>query len=179
MAISSVSVDIAAPPKAVYDLYVDIGRVKEWQIGVREITATGPLDRPGTRWRTVYGWPFRVSGEVLAVEPAVRHVARYKEMLGLVTCVTTAHFAPAGAGTRLTVEFDATVAGGPIGRIFQKQVGGEMVATFSKEAARLKALAEAEANAPAALKPTLPLVESHEPDMAERVDEALAGFGER
>jgi uncharacterized protein YndB with AHSA1/START domain len=145
MGISSVSVDIAAPPQAVYDLYVDIGRVKEWQAGIKQITATGPLDRPGTRWRTVYGGPFRVSGEVLAVEPGVRHQGRATEMLGLVNCITTAHFAPAGAGTRLTVEFDATVAGGPFGRVFQKQVGSEMVATFGKDAARLKALAEAEA----------------------------------
>lgn len=144
MAGSSVSIDIAAPPQAVYDLYVDIGRVREWQAGIKEITSTGPLDRPGTRWRTVYGWPFRVDGEVLAVEPGVRHQSRARELLGFVTCTTTIRFEPVGPGTRLVAEFEYVVAGGPLGRAFEGQAGKEMVATFGKEAARLKALAEAE-----------------------------------
>jgi uncharacterized protein YndB with AHSA1/START domain len=142
MAKRSVTIEIGAPPMVVYDLWIDAGRFKEWQGGVKAVTASGSLADPGTRYRTTYGWPFRVSGEVLAVEPGVRHESRAKEMLGFVTCITTASFEPAGAGTRLTVEFDSTVAGGPIGRAIQGKVGEEMVGTFGKDAARLKALAE-------------------------------------
>lgn len=79
---------------------------------------------------------------MLAAEPRVRHVARYKEVLGFVTCITTASFEPARAGTRLIVEFESAVAGGPIGRVLQSKAGGEIVVMFAKDAARLKALAE-------------------------------------
>ena len=142
MAKRSVTIEIAAPPDAVYGLYTDLGRVREWQAGVKDATASGPLGERGTRWRTTYRWPVRVTGEILAVEPGVRHEQRVKEMLGFVTCIMTARFEATGAGTRLTVDFDASVPGGPLGRALSSKVGEEMVGTFGKDAARLKALAE-------------------------------------
>jgi uncharacterized membrane protein len=142
MAKGSFTIEIGAPPMVVYGLYVDASRFKEWQAGVKAVIASGSLDEPGTRWRTIYGWPFRVSGEVLAVESGVRHQQRAKEMLGFVTCITTARFEPARSGTRLDVDFDYRVAGGPLGRALSSKIGDEMVGNFGKDAARLKALAE-------------------------------------
>jgi len=142
MAQRSASIEIGAPPMAVYSLYTDVARLREWQTGVKAVTATGSLADPGTRYRTTYGWPFQVSGEILAVEPGVRHQARFKEMMGLVTCTTTVRFESAGSGTLLSVEFDYVVAGGPLGRALEGKMGEEMVGTFGKDAARLKALAE-------------------------------------
>jgi uncharacterized protein YndB with AHSA1/START domain len=142
MAQRSVTIEIGAPPMMVYGLYIDASRFKEWQGGVKDVTTSGSLAAPGTRFRMSYGWPFRVSGEVLAVQPGVRHESRFKEMLGFVTCTTTAHFEPAGSGTRLSVDFDYVVAGGPLGRALESKVGEEMVGNFGKDAARLKGIAE-------------------------------------
>jgi hypothetical protein len=82
---------------------------------------------------------------VLQVEPPARHVQRLKELLGLVTCTTTARLRRVGGGTELRLEMDYRVAGGPIGRLFDAWVGDEMVATAGGDLARLKALAEEQA----------------------------------
>jgi hypothetical protein len=86
-----------------------------------------------------------MTAEVLQVEPPTRHVQRLKELLGLVTCTTTAQFRRVEGGTELRVEMDYRVAGGPIGRLFDARVGDEMVATIGGDLARLKALAEEQA----------------------------------
>jgi uncharacterized protein YndB with AHSA1/START domain len=137
-----VSVPIAAPPETVFGLYTDPGRARDWQAGVRDLRVAGPPDRPGTQAVIVYRWPFKMTAEVLQVEPPARHVQRLKELLGLVTCTTTAHLRRVEGGTELRLEMDYRVAGGPIGRLFDARVGQEMVATIGGDLARLKALAE-------------------------------------
>jgi uncharacterized membrane protein len=71
-----------------------------------------------------------------------RHVQRLKELLGLVTCTTTARFRQVDSGTELRLAMRYRVAGGPIGRMFDSRVGDEMVTTVRRDLARLKALAE-------------------------------------
>jgi Polyketide cyclase / dehydrase and lipid transport len=140
-----VSVMIAAPPETVFGLYTDPGRARDWQAGVRDLRVAGPPDQPGSRAVVVYRWPFKMTAEVLQVEPPARHVQRLKELLGLVTCMTTAWFRRVEDRTELRLEMDYQVVGGPIGRLFDARVGDEMVATAGGDLARLKALAEEQA----------------------------------
>jgi uncharacterized protein YndB with AHSA1/START domain len=140
-----VSVTIGAPPETVFGLYTDPGRTRDWQAGVREVRTTGPPHQPGSRAVFVYRWPLKMTAEVLQVEPPARHVQRLKELLGLVSCTTTARFRRVEGGTELRLEMDYRVAGGPIGRLFDARVGEEMVATAGGDLARLKALAEEQA----------------------------------
>jgi ketosteroid isomerase-like protein/uncharacterized protein YndB with AHSA1/START domain len=137
-----VSVMINAPPETVFGLYTDPGRARDWQAGVREVRSTGPPDRPGSRAVITYRWPLKMTAEVLQVKPPTRHVQRLKELLGLVTCTTTARLRRVAGGTELRLEMGYRVVGGPIGRLFDARVGDEMVATAGGDLARLKALAE-------------------------------------
>jgi uncharacterized protein len=107
-----VSVMINAPPETVFGLYTDPGRTRDWQAGVRDLRVAGPPDQPGSRVVIVYRWPFKMTAEVLQVEPPARHVQRLKELLGLVTCTTTARFRRVEGGTALRLEMGYRVAGG-------------------------------------------------------------------
>jgi Polyketide cyclase / dehydrase and lipid transport len=107
-----VSVMIAAPPEIVFGLYADPGRAREWLSGVREVRTAGPPDQPGSRAVIVYRWPFKLTAEVLQVEPPARHVQRLKELLGLVTCTTTTRLRRIESGTELRLDMDYRVAGG-------------------------------------------------------------------
>jgi len=140
-----VSVMIAAPPETVFGLYTDPERTRDWLAGLRVVRTAGPPDQPGSRAVIAYRWPFKLTAEVLQVEPPARHVQRLKELLGLVTCTTTARFRPVEGATELRLEMDYRVAGGPIGRLFDARVGNEMVTTVGADLARLKALAEEQA----------------------------------
>ena len=141
-----VSMRITAPPEIVFALYTDAGRVREWLSGVREVRTVGPPDQPGSQAVFVYRWPFKMTAEVLQVEPPNLHVQRLKELLGLVTCTTTARFRRVEGGTELRLGMAYQVAGGPIGRVFDSRVGDEMVTTSRRDLARLKALAEEQAS---------------------------------
>ena len=142
MGLRQVSVDIGAPPSRVFDLYTDAQRVGEWQTGVKSIEATGSLAEVGSRWTVRYSGPFSVKGTVLEVERPVRHRQRFSEMLGLVDCTTTARFLSSENGTHATLEMDYVVAGGPIGRLFDGMLGGEIVGRLTKDLAGLKAVVE-------------------------------------
>jgi uncharacterized membrane protein len=140
-----VSVMINAPPETVFGLYTDPGRARDWLSGVREVRTAGPPDQPGSQAVFVYRWPFKMTAEVLQVEPPNLHVQRLKELLGLVTCTTTARLRRVEDRTELRLDMNYRVAGGPIGRLFDARVGAEMVATAGGDLARLKALAEEQA----------------------------------
>jgi uncharacterized protein YndB with AHSA1/START domain len=140
-----VSMIIAAPPETVFGLYTDPEWTRDWQSGVRDLRVAGPPDQPGSRAVIAYRWPFKMTAEVLQAEPPNLHVQRLKELLGLVTCTTTARLRRVEGGTELRLEMDYRVAGGPIGRLFDARAGGEMVATAGGDLARLKALAEEQA----------------------------------
>jgi uncharacterized membrane protein len=137
-----VSVMINAPPEIVFGLYTDPGRARDWLSGVRDVHMAGPTDQPGGQAVMTYRWPFKMTAEVLQVERPARHVQRLKELLGLVTCTTTAWFREVEGGTELRLAMDYRVAGGPIGRMFDARVGDEMVSTVRRDLAKLKALAE-------------------------------------
>jgi uncharacterized membrane protein len=145
-----ISVMIAAPPEIVFGLYTDPRRAREWLSGVREVRTAGPPDQPGSRAVITYRWPFKMAAEVLQVEPPNLHVQRLKELLGLVTCTTTARFRRVEGGTQPRLGMHYQVAGGPIGGLFESRVGDEMVTTVRGDLARLTALAEEQAGTAAA-----------------------------
>jgi hypothetical protein len=111
-------------------------------LGLRSVGTTGPLDHPGSELRMKFDGPFRVACKVIDSEPGLRHQVRAREMLGLVTCTTTATLEPIGPGTRPGIAFDYVVLGGPLGRRFDDKVGDEMTGNATKEYARLKSIAE-------------------------------------
>jgi uncharacterized membrane protein len=133
---------INAPPEIVFGLYTDAGRTRDWLSGVRDVRTAGPTDQPGSRAVITYRWPFKMAAEVLQVERPARHVQRLKELLGLVTCTTTARFRQVEGGTELRLAMHYRVAGGPIGRMFDSRAGDEMVTTVRRDLAKLKTLAE-------------------------------------
>ena len=137
-----VSVTTNAPPEVVFGLYPDAGRARDWLVGVREVRADGPTDQPGGRMVFIYRWPFKMTAEVLEVERPARHVQCLTELLGLVTCTTTARFRRVEGGTELRLGMAYRVAGGPVGQMFDSRVGDEMVTTVRGDLARLTALAE-------------------------------------
>lgn len=142
MGVRQVAADIGAPPDRVFDIYTDAQRVGEWQGDVKGVEASGSLADAGSTWTVRYGGPFVVKGTVLESDRPVRHRQRFSEMMGLVTCTTTARFEPAGTGTRATFDMDYRVVGGPIGRLFDGMVGSEIAGRFAKDLAGLKAVAE-------------------------------------
>ena len=83
--------------------------------------------------------------EVLQMQRPARHVQRLGELLGLVTCTTTARFRQVEGGTELRLGMHYRVAGGPIGGLFESRVGDELVTTVRGDLGRLKALAEEQA----------------------------------
>ncbi len=92
--------EIQAPPERVYALLIDPDRLPDWMLGLKSVATTGPLDRPGSELTLKFGPPFTVTSKVISSEPGVRHQVRAREMLGLVTCTTTATLEPAGAAGR-------------------------------------------------------------------------------
>jgi uncharacterized protein YndB with AHSA1/START domain len=140
-----ISVMIAAPPEIVFGLYTDPGRAREWLSGVREVRTAGPPDQPGSRAVIVYRWPFKMTAEVLQVDRPARHVQRLKELLGLVTCTTTARFRQVEGGTQLRLGMHHRVAGGPIGGCSSPASGTRWSPRSAGDLARLTALAEEQA----------------------------------
>lgn len=138
----SVTIDIAAPPERVFDIYADFRRLPEWQ-GQPGLKGTeGAFDRPGADFVIRYGGPLTLRGTVLAAQRPSLHRVRARELAGFVTCETTARFDPADGGTRLTFEYDYKVVGGPVGRLFDGMAGGDMEKRGAQDAAGLKAVAE-------------------------------------
>ena len=86
-----------------------------------------------------------IEGSAFEVERPARHVQRLTELLGLVTCTTTARFRQVEGGTELRLGMAYRVAGGPIGRVVDSRVGDEMVTTSRRDLTRLKALTEEQA----------------------------------
>jgi uncharacterized protein YndB with AHSA1/START domain len=93
----------AAPPERVFDLWIDLDRMKVWVGGVTKVTdVTGPVDRVGTRYVVWFG---RVKSptEVLEVERPRRLTTRFGNWI--MRGVNTTTFEPEGGGTRIIEEF--------------------------------------------------------------------------
>jgi uncharacterized protein YndB with AHSA1/START domain len=97
------TVRIAAAPERVFDLWIDLDRMKEWVGGVTKVTdISGPLDRAGTRY-TVWFGGMRSPTEVIEVERPRMIRTRFGNRV--LRGETLARFEPDDGGTRLTQEF--------------------------------------------------------------------------
>lgn len=93
----------AAPPERVFELWIDLARMKEWVGGVTKVTGvTGPVDRVGTRYVVWFG-PVKSPTEVLEAERPSRFKTRFGSWILRGTNSTT--FEPEGGGTRIIEEF--------------------------------------------------------------------------
>jgi uncharacterized protein YndB with AHSA1/START domain len=90
----------AAPPELVFDLWIDLDRMKEWVGGVTKVTdVSGPVDRAGTRYVTWFG-PMKSPTTVLEAERPRRFATKFGSWILRGTNTTT--FEPEGDGTRIT-----------------------------------------------------------------------------
>jgi uncharacterized protein YndB with AHSA1/START domain len=97
------SVDIAASPDQVFDLWTDLDRMKEWVGGVTKVTnVSGPLDRAGTTY-TVWFGGMKSPTTVLEAERPRRIRTRFGNRV--LRGETEVSIEPSGGGTRLTQEF--------------------------------------------------------------------------
>lgn len=89
----------AAPPGVVFDLWIDLDRMKEWVRGVTNVTdVTGPVDRVGARYVVWFG-PMKSATEVLEAERPRRFTTRFGNWI--LRGVNTTTFEPEGDGTRI------------------------------------------------------------------------------
>jgi len=97
------SVHVAAPPEHVFDLWINLDRMKEWVGGVTKVTdVTGPVDRAGTRY-TVWFGSMRSQTEVLEAERPRFLRTRFGN--SILRGEASATFEPEGDGTRIDQEF--------------------------------------------------------------------------
>jgi uncharacterized protein YndB with AHSA1/START domain len=90
----------AAPPERVFDLWIDLDRMKEWVGGVTKVTdVSGPVDQAGTRYLTWFG-PMKSPTVVLEADRPRRFSTRFGNWL--LRGTNTATFEPEGEGTRIT-----------------------------------------------------------------------------
>ena len=92
----------AVPPERVFDLWIDLDRMKEWVRGITNVTdVTGPVDRVGTRYVVWFG-PVKSRTEVLEAERPRRFKTRFGSWI--LRGVNTTTFEPDGDGTRIVEE---------------------------------------------------------------------------
>lgn len=103
MATYRYTLDVAAPPEQVFDLWINLDRMHEWVEGVSKVTdITGPTVRVGTRY-TVWFGPMKSPSEVLAVSRPHHYHSRFGNFYLRGENETT--FEPIDGGTRVTEEF--------------------------------------------------------------------------
>lgn len=94
------TIEIAAPPETVFDIWVDLDRIPEWTEGLTRVTdRVGPAGRAGTRYKAWFG---RAAArvEVLVGERPRRYDWRVR--LGPLVAEFTTELVDSGTGTRLT-----------------------------------------------------------------------------
>jgi uncharacterized protein YndB with AHSA1/START domain len=92
----------AALPERVFDLWINLDRMKEWVGGVTKVTdVTGPVDQVGTTYVVWFG-PVKSPTEVLEADRPRRLTTRFGNWI--LRGVNTTTFVPEGDGTRIVEE---------------------------------------------------------------------------
>jgi uncharacterized protein YndB with AHSA1/START domain len=143
------SLDIAASPVQVFDLWTDLDRMKEWVGGVTKVTdVSGPLDRAGATY-TVWFGGMKSPTTVLDAERPHRIRTRFGNRV--LRGETAVSFEPSGDGTRLTQEFRTEgLIPGLMARIFAT---GSYRGSFRGELEAFAKLVERDAAAPTPGRP--------------------------
>lgn len=131
---------IRATPERVFSAFTDPALVVDWMDGTGVIDATGPLDRPGTRYTFVVWGPWRFRTEVVRVDPPHLHEVSGSGPLGS-DYRMVATLAPRDGGTDLDLLTEYVVPLGPIGRwIDRRWIDREPRAIANREVDRLVTL---------------------------------------
>jgi effector-binding domain-containing protein/carbon monoxide dehydrogenase subunit G len=159
------SIAIAAPPETVFDLLNSFKRYNEWSPWydydpAARYTYSGPSAGVGARMEWVSQKQEVGSGsqEITASEPP-RRVAVHLEFTGQSPADAHYDIAPDGAGTRLTWGFDADFGRNIPYRYFGLFLDSLVGEDFEKGLARIKSLAESDAQQSRPAAPVEPTVE--------------------
>jgi uncharacterized protein YndB with AHSA1/START domain len=140
MAEHRLTISIAAPPDRVFELWMDLDRMKDWVGGVTRVTdVTGPIDEPGTRY-TVHFGPMKSPTEIIEVERP-RHVrTRFGNLI--LKGESEVWLEAEGDGTRLTQTFRTRgVVSAITGRLF---AAGSYDGSFQGELEEFRRIVEGE-----------------------------------
>jgi uncharacterized protein YndB with AHSA1/START domain len=131
----------AAPPERVFDLWIDLDRMKEWVGGVTKVTdVSGPVDRVGTTYIVRFG-KMKSPTTVLEAERPRRFKTRFGNWI--MRGVNTTTFEPEGDGTRIVEDFQTEgLTSAIVARIFAL---GSYKGSFQGELNDFARLAEREA----------------------------------
>lgn len=114
----SFSVEIAAPPEHVFDLWVDTDRMPEWTEGLTRISdVSGERGQVGTRWVSWFGRS-RTTAEVIEADRP--RVVAWRVRAGPISATIAATFAATGTGTRLVETIGTT---GVVGWVWSAILG--------------------------------------------------------
>lgn len=110
MAKVSCTVEVSAPPQAVFDQVADIPHAAEFITGIDsiEMLTSGPVGT-GTRWRearTMFGRTATEEMEITDFQPPKSYSVKAESHGALYESVIRVE--PSGAGSRLTMDFEAT-----------------------------------------------------------------------
>jgi uncharacterized protein YndB with AHSA1/START domain len=135
------TVDMAAPPAVVFDLYTNLERIHEWTGGVTGVSdLSGSLDRAGTTYVVHFG-RMRSPTRVLEVERPRHFVTSFGN--GVLRGESDAKFEPDGAGTRMSHEIRTR---GPVAGLMARIFAiGSYRGSFRGELREFKRIAELEA----------------------------------
>ena len=135
-----ISVDIDAPREHVYDLWIDLSRMREWVGGVSGVTdVVGSPDQAGSRYVVHFG-PMKSRTEVLIAERP--RVFRTKFGNVLLRGESEAYFEDIDGRTKLVQDFEVH---GIIPRIAARIfASGSYQGSFQGELNTFKAIAERE-----------------------------------
>lgn len=149
------SVEIAAPPSAVFPLVSDLRRFNEWSPWAdidpeTAFTFTGPIDGVGQtlNWESKDERVGSGAMSITALEPDSR-VDMAVDFGGEGAALASLVLEPAGSGTTVTWGLDSDLGFNPIARYFGMMMDGMVGPDYEKGLVRLKAVAEAPPPAPA------------------------------
>ncbi len=150
------SVEIAAPPSAIFPLVGDLRRFNEWSpwadIDPETVyTFTGPIDGVGQtlNWQSEDERVGHGAISIAAIEPDGR-VDMVVDFGREKTALAAMVLAPTGGGTRVVWSLDIDLGFNPIARYFGMMMDGMVGPDYEKGLARLKAVAEAPPSPPVA-----------------------------
>ena len=139
------SIQINAPPEAVFDVAIDARRWPEWQTTAVEVTGVeGPLDAVGKTYNIVgkiAGRRIEGSGRVTKLERP-----RLFEITGTAPgggrLVSRSMVEPEDGGSRVTIEIDYELPGGFLGQLAGSFVSRQVEREMRHSSENLKALIE-------------------------------------
>jgi len=134
----------AAPPERVFDLWIDLDRMREWVGGVTKVTdVSGPVDRAGTTYVTWFG---RVRSPTVVLEADRPRKLSTRFGSWILRGVNTTTFEPEGGGTRIT---EVIRTEGLVSEITSRLFSmGSYKGSYQGELNDFARLAEREASAP-------------------------------